>query len=467
MRRFIGRKRELQALENEYAKTSSFVVIYGRRRVGKTTLIKEFIKNKPALYFLATEEVESQSMKSFTTALAGFTGHEYLKDTTFSTWETIFRLFVDSGPKEKKILIIDEFQYLVQTNSAFPSIFQKVWDELLLDNNVMVILCGSSIRMMTTHTLAYDSPLYGRRTAQIRLQPLRFSEIIVEYPRGDFTALVELYSITGGVPKYFEFFQNEHSLMDNVRMNILSKSGFLYEEPLFLLSNEVREPINYLSLMRTIAEGRHRLSEIATVLERKANSLSPYLETLIELDLIERRVPVTEKSPEKSRRGLYFIADNFINFWFTYVHPHRGELELDNDQVVLDKLAGDFIERYVPLRYEEICRDLFPWLCQKGRIDFAPSRTGAYWNHKSTIEIDVAAVDVNQKRLFAAECKYLREKPVSFSVYSDLMKKCKNPDFKGYAITYGLFSRTGFDDRLVELARNNPNLVLINENHRV
>ena len=216
--------------------------------------------------------------------------------------------------------------------------------------------------------------------------------------------------------------------------------------------------------MRTISEGRHRLSEIATVLERPANSLSPYLETLIDLNLIDRRVPVTEKAPEKSRRGLYFIADNFINFWFRYVHPHRGELELDHDELVLQRLKDTFIESYVSLRYEDICKDIFLWLCQEKNIDFAPSRIGAYWNQKSTVEIDVVAVDIPNKRIFAAECKYLRDNPISIGVYSNLLKKCKNRDFDGYQITYGLFSRTGFDDRLVDLARNNENLLLINEN---
>ena len=458
MQHFIGRKRELHVLEAEYAKPSSFVVIYGRRRVGKTTLIKEFIKDKQALYFLATQESESQSMKGFTASLATFTGQDFLETANFSNWEALFRIFVESKSNKKKVLIIDEFQYLVQTNPAFPSIFQKAWDELLANNDIMVILCGSFISM------SYGSPLYGRRTAQIKLQPLRFTEIMVEYPEWSFSSLVELYSVAGGVPKYFEFFRNEMPLMDTIRTNILSKSGFLYEEPLFLLANEVREPISYLSLMRTISEGRHRLSEIATVLERPANSLSPYLETLIDLNLIDRRVPVTEKAPEKSRRGLYFIADNFINFWFRYVHPHRGELELDHDELVLQRLKDTFVESYVSLRYEDICKDIFLWLCQEKKIDFTPSRIGAYWNQKSTVEIDVVAVDIPNKRIFAAECKYLRDNPISIGVYSNLLKKCKNRDFDGYQITYGLFSRTGFDDRLVDLARNNENLLLINEN---
>lgn len=376
----------------------------------------------------------------------------------------MFQVFADSKPSQKKILIIDEFQYLVQTNPAFPSIFQRIWDEFLANNNIMVILCGSFIRMMTSHTLAYDSPLYGRRTAQIKLQPLKFTEIMTEYPHRPFADLVEEYAVTGGIPKYFEFFQNDYSLMQNIERNVLSKSAFLYEEPLFLLANEVREPLAYFSLIRTISEGRHRLSEIATVLERNSSSLGPYLHTLIELNLIERRVPVTEKTPEKSRKGLYFIADNFINFWFSYVHPYRGELELDNQQIVLDKLQASFVESFVSYRYEDMCKDIFSSLCREQQLAFTPSKIGSYWNGNHSIEIDVVAVDHSRNLIFAAECKYLRENPVGMNVYSNLIQKCKAPDFQGYDITYGLFSKTGFEPRLLELARNNKNVVLINEN---
>lgn len=462
MQSFIGRKNELEALEREYQRNSGFVIIYGRRRVGKTTLIKEFIKNKSAIYFLATEEVEIQAKKHLLNNIAEFTGQDYLKNANFEDWEDIFKILANYKPNEKKILVIDEFQYLIQVNSAFPSIFQKVWDNILKDNNIMVILCGSLISMMTTHVLSYESPLYGRRTSQIRLQPLKFTEILDNYPNRTFEELVEFYAITGGVPKYFEFFENGKISIEDIKNNILSKSGFLYEEPLFLLRNEVRELINYFSIIKTISEGNHKLSKMSSALEQKTNSLSPYLSTLIDLYLIEKRVPITEKVPEKSRKGLYFINNNFIKFWFAYIYPNRGELELDNQQLVIDKLKDSFKGNFVSFIYEDICKDVFTKLCREGAIDFSPSKIGSYWNGNGSIEIDVVAIDNTNKKIFAAECKYYRDKELDMEVYSSLIEKCKTPDFKGYDIIYGLFSITGFEKRLLEIARKNKYLILIN-----
>ena len=184
--RFIGRIDELAALEREYKRESGFVVIYGRRRVGKTTLIKQFIKDKKALYFLTSQESSKQNMGSLTAKIARFTGKAYLENARLENWEQVFRMFAEYEPEQKKILIIDEFQYLVKADPAFPSIFQNAWDEILKDHNVMVILCGSHISMMTSSVLSHSSPLYGRRTAQIRLRPLRFTEFSMAFENVSF-----------------------------------------------------------------------------------------------------------------------------------------------------------------------------------------------------------------------------------------------------------------------------------------
>ena len=225
--KFIGRQRELESLEREYQKDSSFVVIYGRRRVGKTTLIKEFIKGKLAFYFLATEEVESQSIKRLSGVVSRVTQNPLLQRAAFSDWLDLFHIIAEFRPEEKKVLIIDEFPYLVKSNPAFPSILQNAWDEVLKDSNVMLILCGSLISMMKKHALSYESPLYGRRTAQMRIAPLPFTTVYANQ-KLSFTDAVEQYSITGGVPKYMEFFSDTQPLYDQIKENILSKNGFLY-----------------------------------------------------------------------------------------------------------------------------------------------------------------------------------------------------------------------------------------------
>ena len=437
--KFLGREKEILDLEKEYARDGGFVVIYGRRRIGKTTLIKQFIKSKTAFYFLATKEVESQSMKRFAGVIARTTGNSVLQKAAFSDWLDLFQAVADYRSNEKKVLVIDEFPYLVKVNDSFPSILQNAWDEILNDSNVMLILCGSLISMMKKHALSYESPLYGRRTAQMRIAPLPFTTVY-ENQKLSFEEAAEQYSITGGVPKYMEFFSDGQPLYEQIKENVLSKNGFLYEEPNFLLTDEVQVPTNYFSIIKVIADGNHKLGTIAGILGLETSALTPYLKTLSELGFIEKQVPVTEKNAEKTRKGLYFISDNFLRFWFRYVYPYKGELELDNTQISLDELDKDFKEKFVAFAYEDICKEIFARLCSDKAIDFTPSKIGSYWlNDKSgNTQIDVMAVDTVNKRLFAGECKY-HNQPIDADVYFELVKKVDNSSeiksaFKGYTV---------------------------------
>lgn len=466
--KFLGREKEILDLEKEYARDGGFVVIYGRRRIGKTTLIKQFIKSKTAFYFLATKEVESQSMKRFARVIARTTGNSVLQKAAFSDWLDLFQAVADYKPNEKKVLVIDEFPYLVKVNDSFPSILQNAWDEILKDSNVMLILCGSLISMMKKHALSYESPLYGRRTAQMRIAPLPFTTVY-ENQKLSFEEAAEQYSITGGVPKYMEFFSDGQPLYEQIKENVLSKNGFLYEEPNFLLTDEVQVPTNYFSIIKVIADGNHKLGTIAGILGLETSALTPYLKTLSELGFIEKQVPVTEKNAEKTRKGLYFISDNFLRFWFRYVYPYKGELELDNTQISLDELDKDFKEKFVAFAYEDICKEIFARLCSDKAIDFTPSKIGSYWlNDKSgNTQIDVMAVDTVNKRLFAGECKY-HNQPIDADVYFELVKKVDNSSeiksaFKGYTVIYGVFSKSGFTSRMTDINNSNPNLFLINE----
>lgn len=466
--KFLGREKEILDIEKEYARDGGFVVIYGRRRIGKTTLIKQFIKSKTAFYFLATKEVESQSMKRFAGVIARTTGNSVLQKAAFSDWLDLFQAVADYKPNEKKVLVIDEFPYLVKVNGSFPSILQNAWDEILKDSNVMLILCGSLISMMKKHALSYESPLYGRRTAQMRIAPLPFTTVY-ENQKLSFEEAAEQYSITGGVPKYMEFFSDGQPLYEQIKENVLSKNGFLYEEPNFLLTDEVQVPTNYFSIIKVIADGNHKLGTIAGILGLETSALTPYLKTLSELGFTEKQVPVTEKNAEKTRKGLYFISDNFLRFWFRYVYPYKGELELDNTQISLDELDKDFKEKFVAFAYEDICKEIFARLCSDKAIDFTPSKIGSYWlNDKSgNTQIDVMAVDTVNKRLFAGECKY-HNQPIDADVYFELVKKVDNSSeiksaFKGYTVIYGVFSKSGFTSRMTDISNSNPNLFLINE----
>ena len=460
--KFLGRKRELNILEMELSH-NGFVVILGRRRVGKTRLIKQFLADKNALYFLASKESEVLNRKRFAQAVGSFIGIPALGEGSYPDWRPLFHAFANHAPNEKKVLVIDELPYLIEGNAAFPSVLQYAWDETLKDANVMLIVCGSSTHMMEEGVLESTSPLYGRSTAHIRLKALSFSEASEGFPSYNFEDRMRMYAVTGGVPKYMEFFDGR-AVREAINDSILSTSGFLYNEPRFLLAQDTRNPITHYSVLRAIAYGNHRVSEIAATLERAQTDILPYLKILERLGYVARRTPATDSAPEKSKNGLYYICDGLLSFWFTFVLPYEGELEMGNPQPSLRALDTMFDDRFVALAFEDICRQTLAWLCASGSIPFEPSRIGAYWNRKGSIEIDVCAPSADKDRILLGECKYHREKPFSSREYHDLVLKAAESGIASEKETlFCLFSKTGFEKSLLESPERGKSLFLINE----
>ena len=358
IKNFVDREQEMETLLNEYERSgSSLVVLYGRRRVGKTTLISEFIKDKNALFFLASEESETQNCAAFKEKAADFIDNDLLRNADVKSWDTIFKTIMDAHHDSKPVIVLDEFQYLGKSNSAFPSIFQRIWEEILKNQEVMVILCGSLISMMESQTLAYDSPLYGRRTAQIRLRQIPFAYYHEFFPDKSRKNLIEMYAVTGGVPKYIELFSESRDIYTAIQKCVLNRSGYLYDEPHFLLQQEVSEVGSYFSIIKAIAAGNSKLSAIASVLEIKATSLTKYLKTLIDLDILEREVPITEEKPEKSKRGLYKIKDNYLRFWFAFVYPNRSFIESGHSRIVMNTIHKGLVTNHIGFVYEDVCRE--------------------------------------------------------------------------------------------------------------
>lgn len=458
--RFIDREKELATLQREYARDgASLVVLYGRRRVGKTTLISEFIKDKNALFFLASEESEVQNRNTFKEKAADFIDSDLLRNASVSSWDVIFKAITDTSFSQKPVIIIDEFQYIGKSNPAFPSVFQRIWEENLKHKQIMVVLCGSLIHMMQAQTLDYSSPLYGRRTAQIRLQQIPFRYYSQFFPNQTTNELVEMYAVTGGVPKYIELFTAEDSIYEAIRNCILDRSGYLYDEPHFLLQQEVSEIGSYFSIIKVIAAGHQKLSEISAALEIKATSLTKYLKTLIDLDILVREVPITEDNPEKSKKGLYRIKDNYIRFWFAFVYPNRSFLESGQEEIVMQKIRGGFVRNHAAFVYEDVCLQKLWELNAAGTWPFYFSKAGKYWD--SHTEIDLAAIDPEGNNLLLGECKFWQN-PVGVSVLRDLEEKAKAVSWQREQrkTWYVLFSANGYTDELLELAANREDVQL-------
>ncbi len=460
MKSFIDREQEMNFLETEYNRYgSSLVILYGRRRVGKTELSAAFMRGKEALYFLVTEENEVQNRNAFKDAVADYCNNSLLKNAKVDDWGIIFQILAEKTIGHKQLLIIDEFQYLGKSNPAFPSIFQKIWDTILKDKNVMVILCGSLITMMESQTLSYASPLYGRRTGQIKLKQIPFSYYKDFFPGKTGRELIEYYSVTGGVPKYIELFYEHKDIFTAIDYNVLSKQSFLYDEPNFLLQREVTEVGSYFSIIKAIAADNQKLSKIAGVLELKQTSLTKYLKTLIDLDILEREIPITEENPEKSKRGLYKIKDNFILFWFKFVYPNLSFIESGNKELALNKIRANFIDRHVSYVYEDICIEALWKMNAEENWDFTFDKAGRWWNNDT--EIDIVAIDSTGNSIIFGECKYWDHK-VGVNVLTELEEKAKRVDWKlgRRKEYYILFSSNGFTEEMNGLAKKRKDLIL-------
>lgn len=462
MKKFVNRVNELDALEKQYKLSDpSLVIVYGRRRVGKTALINEFLKrHSDTMYFLATEESEAQNLNYFKMQVAEFTNNELLKSANVD-WLTVFRILTEYKTDSKKIIVMDEFQYIGQSNSSFPSILQKIWDTILSKSNIMLILCGSLISLMKSQTLDYSSPLYGRRTAQIRLKQIPFQHYHEFYEGKTNKDLLPFYAITGGVPKYIETFQSYEDIYTAINENVLNPQSFLYEEPNFLLQKEVSEIGSYFSVIKAIAMGNHKLSDIASALGLKQTGLTKYLKVLMDLDLIEREVPITEMVPGKSKSGLYRITDNFIAFWFKFVYPYRAYLEKGERDYVLSQIKKGFVQNYASFVYEDVCREKMWTLSAENTWDFKFDRVGRYWGSKAG-EVDIVAIDTVGKNLVIGECKYTAS-PKGLSILHDLQEKAKGiSKLTGIQnVNYVIFSSAGFTQGLLEKGNSERSLKLL------
>lgn len=462
MNTFIDREEELFYLEEEYRrKDASLIILYGRRRVGKTALMSKFMSNKKAFYFLVTEESEAANRNSFKQMVADYTGNELLKMADVKEWLPLFQVLVNYRSEEKMVLMIDEFQYLGKANPAFPSIFQKIWDTMLKEQNVMVILCGSLISMMESQTLSYTSPLYGRRTGQIKLKQIPFRYYHEFFPDKTREELIEYYAVTGGVPKYIELFDSASDIYTAIQRNILRKSSFLYDEPNFLLQREVTDIGTYYSIIKTIAAGNQKLGKIAGTLETKQTGVTRYLKTLIDLDILERQVPITEENPEKSKRGLYRIKDNFILFWFKFISPNLSMIESEHSELAMQKIRQNFIDNHVSFVYEDICCEKMWQLNAEQTWNFTFEKVGRWWDNQE--EIDLIALDSAGNNIIFGECKYWKN-PVGLDVLEHLKQKSQSVKWNRDSRHeyYILFSIHGFTKELETYAAQHNNILLQN-----
>jgi AAA+ ATPase superfamily predicted ATPase len=463
---FWDREHELDFLEKQYHQPgSNLVVVYGRRRVGKTTALARFSEGKPSVFYLADRSMETTLMQRLLATMARFLGDDLLAQVTPPNWDWILAQFVQRADWDQKIvLVIDEFQALAQVNDAFPSILQRLWDTLLKDKNLMLVLCGSLVGMMYRTTLAYDSPLYGRRTGQLRMRPLSFSDLYETFDLS-FNDMVALYAVSGGVPVYVEALTEGAShapgaqhVSDDPRADLLRRidecvldpGGRLYDEPRFVLSGEVSETTTFFSLLHAIAAGNRQPTHIAGKLGLSTSYLSSYTRILLDLEVLDKRLPVTA-DPRRSRRSLYYIGDNFFDFWFRYVYPYQGELESGRPAIAREDIRQTF-DQYVSRTFEDCIRNWLWRLQDREQLPFTLHKLGSWWD-KNT-EIDLVGLNETTRDIVFGECKW-SQSAVGLDVLKGLYNKASRVPWHRDERRewYILASRSGFQDSLIERAR--------------
>ncbi|ADQ08252.1 DUF234 DEXX-box ATPase [Caldicellulosiruptor hydrothermalis 108] len=457
---FVGRKYELETLNRLYNEDKfHFVVVYGRRRVGKTTLLTEFCKNKPSIFFVAEEYNDKISLESFSDKVLSYFNLGGLI-SQFESWEKAFIFLAQQAKDKRLVVVIDEFPYIVNANKSIPSLLQNLIDHHLKNTKLFLIVCGSSVSFIEKEVLSYKSPLYGRRTAQLIVEPFSFFESREFFPNYSFEDQVIAYGVLGGIPQYLIIIDSTKDIYENIKTKILDKSSYLYEEPKLLLRQEVREPALYNSIIEAIATGSSKLNEIATKVGVEVDKCAKYISVLIDLKILERVTPLFSEA--KSRKSIYRIKDNFFRFWYRFVFTNKTLIEQGLiDEVVENKIKPSMNE-FIGEVYEQICMDYLKVLNKEKRLPFIFENIGKWWGNnpykKREEEIDIVAFD-NDNILFG-ECKWRNQK-VDMSVLNNLIEK--SMIFNYSEKFYVLFSKSGFTDEVISFAKQNPHVLLISE----
>lgn len=459
---FIGRKQELQFLEDKYnSKGGQLIVVYGRRRVGKTETLREFCKNKPHIFYSCREISDKLQLRSFSEKLLRekIPAASYVKE--FADWETAFRNVAELPYGDnKKLIIIDEFPYMCKNNESIPSILQNLWDEQLKDENVMIVLCGSAMSFIEKELLAEKNPLYGRATGIYKMEAMGFYDAVQFFPNYTDKEKIIAYSVLGGIPHYLAQFDPAKSLDDNIKKNILTKGCILYSEVEFILRQELRETPLYNTIIESVALGNTKLNDISTKsLIDDTSKTSVYLKNLIELQIVEREFSVDDGTKERANnnRGLYRLTDNFFRFWYAFVFTNISELEGGDVDGVFEYAIKPQLHEFAALGFEDVCREYIREMQKENKLPFRYKRMGRWWG-KTTVrrkeitetketEIDLLAVSEKSDKYLVGECKF-KGKPFSYSEYLDTIVKL-SPQKEKAEFYYYLFSESGFDEKII------------------
>lgn len=426
----IGRIQEMNQLERMYTSARfEFMVMYGRRRIGKTTILQEFSKTHKTIFFSAQEKNDTLNLQDFSRLVQEYFDGNYI--ASFANWEDALNYLGKKAQDQRTVLIIDEFPFLAETNSSIKSILQHKIDHDWKERNLFLILCGSNVSFMQNDIMGYKSPLYGRSTGSMEVQPFDYLESAAFFPNYSEEDKLIAYGILGGVPRYLNAFDPGRSLRENLISEILTEGAFLNDEPQTLLRMELREPAVYNSILEAVANGCNRVVEIAGRIHEEKSKCSKYMLTLQALRLLEKHVPCGE--PDGSKWGIYEITDHFYKFWYRYVFSNKSYYSMLGIDKAADEIMGE-INDYMGPVFEDICRQYLIRRAKAGTLPFTPYVIGKWWGNNPAIraqdDVDLLALDQKGERGIFVECKF-QNRPMAMEEYDDLVTATEAfPDVK-------------------------------------
>ncbi len=422
---------------------AELIFIYGRRRIGKTRLIKEFLRGKRSIYLLARQTSLKENLAMFSRRIGESLGDKILLFSPLRNWDAFFH-YISKKSEERLVVAIDEFPYLVELDPSLPSILQSFWDEILSSTGIFLLLLGSTVSTMEGLMGSKSPPLYGRRTGQIRLNPMDYFNARLFFPHYGTEDAVRSYSILGGVPAYLKLFSDEMKLEDNLRAQ-LRMDSLLYADANFLLKEELREPRHYMAILEAIASGYNRFGQIADVTGLSRSSLGKYLSVLEELDFIERVIPLARR--RRPRRGIYRITDPYFRFWFRFVYPNQDLVEFGEIDELVRIIMRD-LEAYVGTVFEDIAAHLLRKMNSMGQLPFRFSRLGKWWERDK--EFDLVALSRSGERILLVEVKWsdLDERDAS-RILAKMEERTRGTPFEGKTVNFLVIARKSSDPRVV------------------
>lgn len=452
---FVGREKELEVLEKQYSSGKfEFAVLYGRRRIGKTHLLKQFMMGKKAIYYMATESGEKANLEMLSRVVL----HNERKGpvATFFSYEDLFDYVGDLAQRERLVFVIDEYPYLAESFPAISSILQKYCDHLWKATKLHLVLCGSSMSFMENQVLGVKSPLYGRRTVQIKLKEFHYFETERFLSGMDREAIATLHYATGGVAEYLTYVDKKSGLESNLTSLFLTDSGRLYEEPMNYLKQELREPKVYNNILDAIARGASRNNDIAMKANLASGALNKYLQQLIELGIVVRETPVGGKS---NRKSIYRIRDGSFRFWYRFVFPNSSVIELGQGRRLYREQIKSGLSDYMGEGFEQIFFDFFDRMNEKGEFPVLITQRGRWWgnNPAEKREEEIDLVGMGESTVVLGEAKW-RQEQTGMAVLKALMEKGQR--FEASEKIHLLFSKNGFTKDVKDFAKKESGIIL-------